>query len=177
MKSNQAHNNALDIVQNCWVVPDLSAAMQQWLSWGYGPFLTIDMDLPNALYRGEVEPLKCSVALAYGGGVQIELIQQHSSGRSAYRDSFGPREGGFHHVCIISNDYETDVARLRERGIALATEGESFGMKFCYADTRKSLGCMLEVVPDVPLIRGLYKAVNDSADGWKGDNPIRQFRI
>jgi Glyoxalase/Bleomycin resistance protein/Dioxygenase superfamily len=166
-----------NIVQNCWVVPHLEAAIRKWLDMGYGPFLTLELDIPDARYRGKTVPLSYSVALANGGGVQIELIQQRSNGASAYRDMYGPAEGGFHHVCIFTDDYDTETTELSQRGIVLATECMSFGVRSCYADTRGSLGCMLEVIQNVPLVQGLYRAVVDAAKDWDGSDPVRPFKL
>lgn len=173
MKTDNLFSKGLDIVQNCWVVADIDAAIRGWVSMGYGPFFTFEMDVPDAIYRGQPVPLKSSIALAQAGGVQIELIQQLSTGPSAYRDVYGPGESGFHHVCTISDDFDAEVARLRERGIEIATEYDSC----CYADTRKLLGCVLEVLPNSPLLHKLFKMVADAGRDWDGADPVRPINL
>jgi Glyoxalase/Bleomycin resistance protein/Dioxygenase superfamily len=166
-------DNSLAIVQNCWVVPDLEAAMHRWLDMGYGPFLDFEVDLPDAIYRGKKVPLKALAAMTHGGGVQIELIQQTSDGPSAYRDAFPAGGGGFHHICRIVDDYPAEIAALRKLDIALATEGTFSGIPFCYADMRASLGFFVELAPNMPLVRSIYRAVIEAAEQWDGDDPIR----
>jgi hypothetical protein len=164
---------SLAIVQNCWVVPDLEAAMHRWLDMGYGPFLDFEVNLPDAIYRGSNVPLKALAAMTHGGGVQIELIQQISDGPSAYRDVFPAGAGGFHHVCRIVDDYPAEIAELRRRDIALATEGTFSGIPFCYADMRAALGFFVELAPNMPLVRSIYRAVSEAAERWDGNDPIR----
>ncbi len=177
MEKKRLHRKSLDIVQNCWVVPDINAAMRKWLDMGYGPFVTFDLELPHALYRGQQVPLIVSIALTHGGGVQIELVQQRSLGPSIYRDMYGPDEGGFHHMCIVTDDYPAELARLRRQGFVIAAEGEALGLHFAYADTRESMGCMLEVIGDVPMLQEVYKAVADAARDWDGSDPIRPLKL
>lgn len=57
----------LPIVQVAWVVDDLERAMSQWLKRGVGPFFTLDVDLPNVLYRGQPSSLIMSLAMAQAG--------------------------------------------------------------------------------------------------------------
>ncbi len=180
MDKLRLRRSSLDIVQNCWVVPDLHAAMRKWLDMGYGPFLTFDMkaeEVPDFLYRGKGKPVDISVAVTQGGAVQIELIQQTGPGQSVYRDMYGPDEGGFHHVCIFTDDYPAELARFRQQGIAIAAEGKPFGVDCCFADTRESMGCMLEVLANAPVIHQIYKNVADAAKDWDGSHPIRPFKF
>ncbi|MFY9328625.1 MAG: VOC family protein [Georgfuchsia sp.] len=174
-ESNKPHA----IVQNCWVVPDIKAAMRHWLNLGYGPFLTLDLELPGITYRGQPSsvPLNFSMAFTQAGELNIELIQQHSSGPSAYRDVYGPNEGGFHHVCWICADYALEKKALLKRGFAVAHEACMGELNFCYVDVRAEFGCMLELVPDVPMIRNMYQAVRDASIGWDGSDPIRQLTL
>ena len=177
MGKEKARSNSHAIVQNCWVVPDIEAGMRHWLDMGYGPFLTIDLDLPNTIYRGKPAPLNLSIAMTQAGDLMIELIQQRNSGPSAYRDAYAANEGGFHHVCWICDDYEAEKQALVQRGFALACEGSIPGLTYCYFDTRADLGCMVEIVPDVPLIRGMYQSVRNASIGWDGSNPIRSLKL
>ena len=171
-------NNPRAIVQTAWVVPDLDAAIQHWLNLGYGPFLRIDnVNVPDANYRGRIAPLNLSLSLVQAGDVCVELIQQHSVGPSAYRDVYGPTEGGFHHLCWFSDDYEAEKAAMQQKGYVVATEGLFCGVQFCYVDTRAAFGCMIELVPDGPPIRNMYKAVKEASIGWDGSNPIRSFSL
>lgn len=164
---------ASDIVQNCWIVPDLDAAVRHWLDEGFGPFLTLEARLDDARHFGQPAPITVRTAFTQAGSVQIELVQQITDGPSAYRDMFGPDEGGFHHICRIVDDYDAEVADLKRRGIELACDGTFGPIRYCYADTRNTLGCMLELVSDGEAIRALYDAVRVGCENWDGRNPVR----
>lgn len=155
------------ISQACWIVPDITSAARKWAASGVGPFLTFDVDIPDAVYRGRPEPLSMTIALAQAGPLQIELIQQHTKGPSAYRDVVREGQTGFHHVFKIVDNYEDEVALLKARGIVLATEA-FYGAPFCYADTREEIGAMTEIAADSVLLRELNEKVAAAARGWDG---------
>lgn len=165
---------SLPIIQNCWVVDDLEAAIDGWLGIGVGPFYTFDVDVPDAVYRGRPVPLRFTVACAQAEAIQIELIKQHSDGPSAYRDSVPAGQSGFHHVCRSFGDYDATVAHLARGGVQLATEGEIGGTRFCYADTRATIGCMLEVVDESDGGAALNRLIRDGALDWDGSDPVRR---
>jgi hypothetical protein len=163
------------INQACWIVPDLHTGIGEWLKLGVGPFFTFDVDLPDAIYRGRVEPLTFSVALAQAGPVQIELIEQRSAGPSAYRDTVPVGSTGFHHIFKIVKDYDAEICSLKARGIVLATEA-FLGQRFCYADLREEIGTMLEIAEDSEKLRALNDAVAKGSREWDGrQDPIRSL--
>src|SRR5688572_18776397 len=112
MNSTIAFGTAGDrkIFQNAWVVADLHAACANWVKlYGIGPFyINQNIKIGNVRYRGESADLEISVAMAQAGPVQVELIQQHNEGPSAYRDMYGGNQSGFHHVCTLTHDYDAD---------------------------------------------------------------------
>ena len=165
------------IVQIAWVVCNLREAIKRWLDMGVGPFLTTMNRFPNAIYRGQLVPLEFSSALAQVGGVQIELIEQHSPGPSAFRDVIPAGQSGFHHIWMAVPDWNHEVTSLRSRGIVLATEAEAGGVRFCYADTHTTLGCMVELLDDVPIVRQLLATVASTARDWDGSDPIRPLLL
>ena len=170
-----AKASPLPIIQNCWVVPDIAAAAKPWIALGVGPFFLFDVDVPDALYRGKRVPLSFSVGLAQAGPLQIEFVCQHSPGPSAYRDTVPAGKSGFHHVCRALGGYDETVALLRKQGITLATEAVFNGSRFCYADTRETLGCMLELLDESAAGTYLVETVRNAAIGWDGSDPLRRL--
>lgn len=160
------------INQACWVVDDMEVAARNWAANGVGPFLTFDVDMPDAIYRGAPVPLRMTIGLAQAGPMQIELIQQHSPGPSAYRDVVPEGASGFHHVFRVVDDYDAAVAELKARGIVLATEA-FYGAHFCYADTRGEIGAMTEIAADSPLLRDLQAKVTTASLEWDGTTLLR----
>lgn len=167
-----------DLIQNCWVVPDLAKAMRHWIGMGVGPFFWADNDHPEAIYRGRPVPLSFKGAIAQAGSMQIELIEQTSDGPSAYRDSVPRLSTGFHHVLRMTDTLEEDVASLNSRGVSAASQFRSFeGSDVCYMDLRDEIGCMLELLPPVRSLIDLFAMVADAAKGWRGDDPIRHLAL
>ena len=78
------HRNPLqrEFFQNAWVVDDLSAAIDQWVTkLGVGPFFVTEYRdvFSDVVYRGVPGLLNMKVALAQNGPVQIELIEPIST--------------------------------------------------------------------------------------------------
>jgi hypothetical protein len=168
---------SLPIVQAAWVVDDLQQAMSQWLRLGVGPFFTLDVDLPSVLYRGQPSSLSMSIGMAQAGAVQIELIQQTSQEPSAYTEGAKSGAAGFHHVCRALGGYDETIALLKAQGVVVATEARwgDGGPRFCYADTRDTLGCYLEIADDSEIGQRMYAVVGGAAESWDGQDPIRRL--
>ena len=165
-------------LQMAFVVPDLDAAVAQWLTvQGLGPFHVMrHCAVSNVVYRGG-QPVEVDfgVAIAQWGGVQVELIQQYCDTPSAYRDVYARGEGGFHHTCVVVPDLEAAIAHYAARGAPLAIRGDFGTVRWAYIDTRAHLGCMTELVGENPDIRGFFQMIADSAVGWDGTNPVREL--
>ena len=160
-----------DIIQYAWVVPRLEDAARQWNRLlGAGPFLiNRDINVADARYRGRASGTRFSTAVAQSGDVQIELIEQHDDGPSAYRDTVAPGTTGFHHIAFIEPDFATAVAALTGQGLEVAADGLFGDMRYAYVDTSATIGCMTEIVEDKPTIRAFFEAVRKARDRWDGD--------
>jgi hypothetical protein len=163
------------IIQNAYVVDNLEEAMERWTKlYGIGPWVILPHVIgQNLTYRGEPSELDFSAGFVQTGEINIELIEQHTEGPSAFRDMFAPGEEGFHHVAIISDDYEGDKARFEAAGCPVATEfssGPDSGIAFI--DTRKLLGHMVELYQNEAAINGLYSVIRQAAENWDGETLI-----
>lgn len=161
------------ISETGWVVPQLDVAIGHWLALGYGPFFTMRLDIPDAIYRGRTVPLVLDVALARAGHVQVELIAQVNDGPSAYRDMYGPDTGGFHHIRHRPGDYERHRERLIADGGEIVMEIRFGAQRIFYADMRATLGCMVEVLDDAPILASLDALMVEASLNWNGSDPIR----
>jgi Glyoxalase/Bleomycin resistance protein/Dioxygenase superfamily len=161
--------------QVAWIVNDLEASMRRWLTTARcGPFFVVPHSkVERVLYRGAPATLDFSTALAQAGPIQIELIEQHSDGPSAYRDVYAKGQEGFHHLCMMTHAFDADLERHRLEGSVVATQGAFGDMRFAYVDTRSRLGHMTEIIEDRASIRELFKMVADAAINWDGANPVR----
>ncbi len=155
-----------EIVQVAFVVSDLDAEMERWRTKGAGQFLVFrDLDVPMNV-RGNDETLTLSLGLAQFDGVQIELLQQHNRANSPFMDTFGgdwpEGDRGFHHVGMISDDFDTTCAKYLEDGYALTMSGAFGGYRIAYFDTRETLGFFMELFEGNEAQRALFDSVRDA---------------
>ena len=167
------------VVQNAWVVKDIDAAMKNWVdTMSVGPFLEMQSINPDTyLYRGEDVRPRMRVALAQAGEVQIEFMQILEDRPSIYRDMFAFGDGGFHHVLILTDDFDQDIAHHRALGLDIPVLGSSGDLRVAFVDTRSKLGFMLEIVNDCPLIHAIFGAVRKASEHWDGSDPFRPLVI
>jgi hypothetical protein len=161
------------VVQNAYVVPDLVAGCRRLHElYRIGPFLRIGRhELRDAFYRGQPapEPVVIEAAFAQSGELSIEVIQQLSPGPSAFRDMFGPGEHGLHHVATWATDWNAERAAFIAAGYEIAMESAGRGdYRICYVDARPTLGHMIELYPDHPDLRAVYRRVAEATAAWDG---------
>ncbi|MCG8443114.1 MAG: VOC family protein [Caulobacterales bacterium] len=163
------------VLQLAYVVNDVRAAAEKWIeTFGVGPFYMLDRpQVGDPRYRGTPQPVEFSVGVAQAGDIHIELIEQHCDSPSCYRDLVPKGREGFHHVGVIVEDYDAEIARYEGQGFPVAFSGEFGPLRFAYVDTSPVTGCMVEVLEDVPFIRAYFDGIRAGAEGWDGSNPIR----
>jgi hypothetical protein len=161
----------LQVVQNAYFVQDLDEAMERWHStFGLGPFIVNrHIKLEQTFYRGAAIPLDISAAFVQSGDLQIELLCQHNSEPSAFRDMFARGQEGLHHVAVFAEDYAKVISDYQARGFAVASEiVAAGGMGAAFIDTRKLMGHMLEVYRVTDGLRAFYRLVAEAARDWDG---------
>ena len=164
--------------QSCWVVDDIHDAMRRWHeTTGTGPFFYMEgQDILDHRYRGEaMGTLNFSVAFGYSGSHQIELIQQNEAKPSAYRDSYAAGSEGFHHLGACPDDYDAALDGYRRQGLAVAQEGVFADQRFCYIDTRATLGWMVELMEQSPASLEFARMAEQAARTWDGTDPYRKI--
>lgn len=162
-------------IQACYVVPDIEAAIAQWVRVsGIGPWIIMPHVSPeNGLYRGRPMPLEMSCAFAQSGPIQIEFIQQHNDGPSVYRDLVPEGATGFHHFCYLADSLAAEIDHFGSVGVETGYTGENGPVKFAYFDTRAQLGAFTEVLESCDMLTELFQMIADVAVGWDGREPIR----
>ncbi len=164
------------VIQICWVVDDIDAAMANWTAtMGIGPFIIFrDLKLDTVRYRGTPTSTWMSIAIAQAGGVQIELVQQHCDNPSAYRDIVAKGRNGMHHIAIYVSDYEGALRHFTDQGFVAAIDGLFGEMRFAYVDTFEKLGCMVEIIEAHSVQDAIFARVAEAAEGWDGvTDPVR----
>lgn len=163
----------LAIVQNAYVVANLERACDRLNRlFGWGPFVGGGEGvLTDHVYRGApAEPIRIRGVFVQSGDLNIELIELVSEAPSAFHDVFGDeRNEGLHHCAIFAADYEGVRQRYADQGFPVVSEFSFADRRICYVDTRPLLGHMIEIYPDLPLIRAMYAQARDAALARPGE--------
>jgi hypothetical protein len=148
-----------------YVVADVDAAAQTWAATAnVGPFFVFrDFAFEQPNYRGRAAGPKVTLAFGASGDLCIELIQQQDDVPSPYHET-GP---GLHHIGVFEKDVASRSRQFANQGIAQIFYG-AFSMGGCcaYLDTRKQLGCLLEIVEDHPILRGMIEQIRAAHRSW-----------
>jgi hypothetical protein len=163
------------ILQNGYAVRDWRAAAEHWISvMGVGPFFLMDhIEFEWCEFRGEPAEIDMSVAIAYTGGQQIELVQQHNDAPSIYTEFLASNEPGLQHMGVLVDDLQAtlDTHDLRRK---IVQQGRTAGgINFAYVDTIFHNGTMLELIEADTSARSAFDYMKGKATSWDGSDPIR----
>lgn len=164
-------------MQNAFVVDDLQRAIDHWTRvMRVGPFFMFEhIGFRNVLYRGQpAAPIDLTVAIAYWDTLQIELIHQHDESPSIYREFSAAHGSGMHHMGVMSNTLEGDLANLASLGVQPVFQGSAAGMRFAYIETDQHPGGMIELIEASAGARAFFARMREAAIQWDGRDPIRR---
>lgn len=164
-----------NIMQMCWLVPDLEAAIDAWVSsTGVGPFFWFDgVPFTEGRHRGRpAEFPEVTAAIAYAGDMQIELVHQDNDQPGVFRDLFPDGGTGLHHVALVCEDYERDRDAYLAGGAELAFEGFAGPSRTCWIDTSPTLGLMVELLERSKMRDRFFAHMHEAAQHWDGSEPI-----
>jgi Glyoxalase/Bleomycin resistance protein/Dioxygenase superfamily len=166
-------------VQIAYAVRDVRAAAARWAeNDGAGPFFVNEhIPVVKVRYRGGPGSFDHSSAYGQWGDVMVELVQDHTVGRSPVRDVVGDGGEGLHHVAFFVDDLADAQAELSGRGWPEALYAETAsGAAFVFHDAVAELGHMVELYVGSRSLRGFYAMVADAAKGWDGSDPVRSVQ-
>ena len=163
------------VMQIAFVPTDFEAAIQHWTeTMGVGPFFLIEnIALEGMRYLGEPSDCVFTIALAYWGDMQIELIRQENDAPSIYRGCEG---GALHHTCVLTDDIETARCIAVTAGATILVEakvGEDGAV--LYVDTGGGPGTIVEILQPASGSDALFAMIKDASVGWDGRNPVRKL--
>lgn len=129
-----------------FVVPDLDAALADWVNLGLGPWFVM-RGLPlRGLYRGEPCETVLSVAPAHSGDLQVELICQDDQTPSIFTEFLSSGSAGFHQLTYWATDLDATMAAVRAAGWPVVCEGGGdFGVRFAYVEPPNSPVAVIEI--------------------------------
>ena len=170
----------LAVRQLAYKVNDLEAAARaHHRAFGSGPFFVLrHVALASSVHRGVERPFDHSSAYGQWGGVMVELVVQHNAEDSALHEMFpyGSGREGLHHTALFVDDLAVAIGRFSADGMPLAQLSVTAGgTAFAFMDTTASMGHMLELYEPTPLLTGFYDMVAKAAQGWDGQDLIREL--
>ena len=163
-------------IQQGWVVPDLEAALVQWLALGVGPFFVEAHIRPPGELDGEPIQADLTAAFAYSSDQQIELIQQHDDTPTIYREFLATRpEGGLQHLAAWVDDIPSKLEELRTTAPAFRVR-QRYGDAHVYLENDEAPGLMVQLMARIELMTSLFDDIERAAKGWDGrTDPIRKI--
>ena len=137
-----------DVIQIAYVVRDLEKAMRlHWEVCGIGPWDVYEFDaakVDDFLYRGKPATHKALLALAWRGGMQLELLQP-VSGYCIYDEHLERKGEGLHHIKLYHADCAVAVADYARRGYQVTQSGRFDQDEHYYLDTEHDFGYVIEL--------------------------------
>lgn len=166
-----------DIMQLAFVPDDFDSAVEHWTkTMGVGPFFLIeDIHLADMKYKGAPTDAVFSLALAYWGDIQIELIKPQDNHPSIYSGEYADVGDGLHHVCIVVDDIVDAYAACERQGAEIVIEGSLGNSKVIYADPGKGPGSLVEILQQDPDGPDLFGMIKQAGMNWDGSEPLRKL--
>lgn len=137
--------------QIAWVVKDINATLrffQEVLGMSFSKVDTIRVKEFDATYYGKSSEAESLVAMAYSGGIFIELIQP-LSGESVFYDYINKNpSGGIQHVAysIPVADLDDIVSGFEKKGFPVVSSFDTPIARIVFFDTRREIGVFTEVM-------------------------------
>lgn len=149
---------------------------------GIGPFCIMREIRPDWFrYRGQpsASPL-LSLAFAFTGDLQVEIIQQHDDAPSGFLDFIRSGREGAQHLAswVASRDaYEQACDKALASGAPILHEGQIGPGRFTYFDTADTaLGLCYEISEGlIPEYAGVSETYLQKSKEWDGRDPIQPF--
>jgi methylmalonyl-CoA/ethylmalonyl-CoA epimerase len=166
------------VMQIAFVPTDFDAALKHWTEvMGVGPFYLIqNIELGDMRYMGEPTDCKFSLALAYWGDMQIELIRPENDAPGIYRGQYGVSGDVLHHTCILTSDLVQARKTAEAAGAKVLVEGtvgDDGGV--IYVDTGGGAGSIVEILQPAAGSESMFAMIKAASVGWDGSDPVRKL--
>jgi len=164
-----------DIMQLAYLPADFDAAVTYWTeTMGVGPFYLIEnVRLGDMQYRGAPSEALFSIALAYWGDIQIELIRAENDAPSLYSGDYAVTDR-LHHVCILVDSIAEARRVCAEAGGEVIVEGKvGEDGEVIYVDFGGGPGHIVEMLQPMTGSAGIFQMIKDAGVDWDGSQPLR----
>lgn len=168
--------------QLAYLPQDFDAAVRYWTeTMGVGPFYLMEnVALGEAKYRGVPTGAVFSIAIAYWGDVQIELIRPENREPSIYTGEYAVTDG-LHHICIFVESIEEARAACAEAGAEILVEGKvGADGEVIYVDPGArngggGPGHVIELLQNMTGADAIFQMIKDAGKDWDGTEPLRKL--
>jgi catechol 2,3-dioxygenase-like lactoylglutathione lyase family enzyme len=134
------------------VVPDIGKAVSYYSKFlNIQPWFRSKMRSNDAAFKGEFFSLELDIALAFSGGLEIELIQMLTDRECIYSDIMKKQGGGLHHIGTMVRGFDKKLEQMKAAGIGVIQSGviKTGGgavTKYAYLDTVSTCGIISEII-------------------------------
>ncbi len=158
-----------NICQFGFVVNDLDVAIEHWTTTlEVGPFFVLEhVPYEHCVFRDQKSPIDMSVAMAYSGNMQIELVCQHNESPSIFTEHLASHGEGLQHVGVLVEDLDDTLAFFETKSAAPIQHGVAEnGTRFAYLNTDLYPGTMLELFQVPDRVASAFEYMQRAAEDW-----------
>lgn len=165
------------VVQLCYLVPDIEAAVADWTRrMRAGPFFHARFDMDGQRFGDLPARGTLDVAVGYRQDMNIELAAYNGDGPAIYHPGTSGVGFGLHHVQVACDDIDATIADHAMRSEAIVTDHvvPGFG-RAVMVDMRDLLGHFVEYGAWTPAVHGALAAMRSAHRDWDGRDPLRPY--
>ena len=165
------------IGQLAYLPADFNAAIRYWTkTMGIGPFYLLEnVALGGMTYRGAPSGAVFSIAIAYWGDVQIELIRAENDEPGIYTGEYAVTDR-LHHVCIFVDAIADARAAVAAAGAEILVEGTvGADGAVIYVDAGGGPGHVIELLQNMTGADAIFEMIKDAGRNWDGREPLRKL--
>lgn len=166
-----------DIIQMAYLPEDFDATLRYWTETvGVGPFFLMEnIQLGDMRYRGQPTDAVFSIAIAYWGDIQIELIRAENDAPSIYSGEYAVKDR-LHHICIFVDSIADARRACADAGAEILVEGKvGDSGEVIYVDAGGGPGHVIELLQPMAGSEGLFAMIKDAGRDWDGSDPLRKL--
>lgn len=163
--------------QLAYLPQDFDAAVKYWTeTMGVGPFYLMEnVALGDCKYKGVPTGAVFSIAIAYWGDVQIELIRAENAEPSIYTGEYAVTDR-LHHICIFVDSIDEARAACAEAGAEILVEGTvGADGEVIYVDAGQGPGNVIELLQNMTGADAIFQMIKDAGQDWDGSEPLRKL--
>lgn len=166
------------VMQIAFVPQDFEAALHHWTrTMGVGPFFLLEnIQLEDMQYLGKPSACLFTIALAYWGDIQIELIRPENDAPSIYRGTYAAHGEVMHHTCMLTDDISRARAIADAAGAMVVVEAKvGTDGAVLYVDTGGGPGSLVEILQPASGSDALFAMIKAASVGWDGTDAVRRL--